>query len=96
MGFLLDAAAGVRGAAFEEVDAVGDGGDEGDGGFGEGVAFAEEGDYGGFAEGVGGGFLFGIVVVVVVVAVLVLIFVVLIFIFVFVGIFVLVGEPVAF
>lgn len=49
-GLLLDvyAAAGVRRAAFKEVDAVVYRGDEGDGGFGKRVGVAEERDYGGF------------------------------------------------
>ena len=36
-------------AAFEEICAVVDGGDEGDAALGEGVGFAEQGDDGGLA-----------------------------------------------
>jgi hypothetical protein len=45
LDFGLDAAAGVRGPALEEVDAFVHGGDEGDAGFGDGSGLlAEQGD----------------------------------------------------
>lgn len=78
---LLDvhAAAGKGGAPLEEIHAVVDGGNEGEGGFGQGVGFAEEGDDGCLAAvGVFGGLLLvvGIFIVVFVLGILVLVVVV--------------------
>jgi len=72
LDFGFDAAAGVGGAAFEEIDAFVYGGDEGDAGFGDGGGLlAEEGDDCGFAAlgvflGVVVVFIFVVVVFVVV------------------------------
>ena len=82
------AAAGGGGARFEEVGAfVRGGGNEGDVGWGEGVAVADEGDDGGFLADGGGVFvfawavrwLFGLLVVVIIVVVVVVVVVVVIF-----------------
>ena len=82
---LLDvhAAAGKGGAPLKEIHAVVDGGNEGEGGFGQGVGFAEEGDDGCLAA-VG---VFGRLLLVVVVFILVFVLGIFIFVVVVVVVF---------
>lgn len=67
-------AAGVARAAFEEVGAVVNGGDEGDAALGKGIGFAEEGDDGGLAAlGLAGGLLLVRVLVVLLVVLVIVV-----------------------